>query len=170
MRKSLLLAFTVATVAAAADAPTALTAPLEPLAFWVGHCWEGKFADGKSTDKHCFEPMLGGQFVRDRHVVRGDQPDYSGETIYWLDPTTKQISYMYFNSQGGVSKGTVEVQDKRLQFPNEKYTDPKGQVQQYRTSWARTDAGGYVALTEQESAGKWVEAWKVQFSRVPDAR
>jgi hypothetical protein len=168
MRNSLLLALTVVLTASAADAPAGLTAPLQPLAFWVGLCWEGQFADGKSTDRHCFEAMLDGQFVRDRHVVRGDQPDYSGETIYWLDPATKQISYIYFNSAGGVSKGTVEVQDARLQFPNEKYTGPDGQVQQYRTSWSRTDTGGYVAVTEQESAGKWVEAWKVKFSRVPD--
>ncbi|HEY7379504.1 MAG TPA: hypothetical protein VH542_12530 [Steroidobacteraceae bacterium] len=168
MRNSLLLALTVVISASAADAPTGLTAPLQPLAFWVGHCWEGKFADGRSTDKHCFEPMLGGQFVRDRHVVRGDQPDYSGETIYWLDPATKQISYMYFNSQGGVSKGTVQVQGARLQFPGEEYTGADGKVQRYRTSWERVGAGGYVALTEQESSGNWVEAWRVHFSRVAD--
>jgi len=67
---------------------------------------------------------------------------------------------------GGVSKGTVEVQGARLQFPNEEYTGPDGKVQKYRTVWDRAGADGYVAVTEQEASGKWVEAWRVHFSRV----
>jgi len=175
MRKSLLnvaartagFALVFATMASATDAPKP-NSTMQPLDFWVGHCWEGKFADGKSVDRHCFEPMLGGHFVRDRHIVRGDQPDYSGETIYWLDPGTKRINYMYFNSIGGVSKGTVDVQSAGLQFPSEQYTGADGKPQSYRTRWDRVGTNGYVALTEQESSGKWVEAWKVQFARVAD--
>ena len=34
---------------------------------------------------------------------------------YWMDKSTRQISYMYFASDGGVSNGTVEVQDRDAQ-------------------------------------------------------
>ena len=73
---------------------------------------------------------------------------------------------MYFASDGGVSTGTVEVQDRTLRFPNEKYTGPDGKEQTFRTVWERKGEDGYVAVTEQESAGKWVEAWRVAFTRV----
>jgi hypothetical protein len=173
MRKSLLnpaaraivCTLAVATIASATDAPVP-EKPLQPLDFWVGHCWEGKFADGKATDRHCFEPMLDGHFVRDRHVVRGEKPDYSGETIYWFDAATKRIKYMYFNSIGGVSTGTVDAQGERLQFPSEEYKLGDGQVQTFRTSWDRDGTDGYIARTEQQAPGKWVEVWKVHFSRV----
>ena len=141
-------------------------APLQPLEFLVGHCWQGAFPDGKSVDRHCFEPVYEGHFIRDRHVVSGEQPVYSGETVYWMDKGTQQIKYLYFASDGGVSTGTVEVQDRTLRFPNEKYMGSDGKEQTLRTVWERKGEDGYVAVTEQEAAGKWVEAWRVAFTRV----
>jgi hypothetical protein len=41
----------LAGAAAAAPAPAEL---LKPMAFLAGHCWKGTFADGKTTDEHCF--------------------------------------------------------------------------------------------------------------------
>ena len=140
--------------------------PLQPLEFLVGHCWQGAFPDGKSMDKHCFESVFDGRFIRDRHVVSGERPAYSGETIYWMDKSTQRINYLYFASDGGVSTGMVEVQDRTLRFPNEKYTGPDGKAQTFRTVWERKGEDGYVAVTEQENAGKWVEAWRVAFTRV----
>jgi hypothetical protein len=54
-------------------------APYQPLAFLVGHCWQGTFPDGKATDGHCFSWIYGSKFVRDEHVVHsGDgHPDGS---------------------------------------------------------------------------------------------
>jgi Protein of unknown function (DUF1579) len=154
----------LAGVASAADSP------LQPLDFLVGHCWRGAFPDGKAVDTHCFESMLGGHFVRDRHVVRGERPDYSGESIYWFDPKSNRVSYVYFNSDGGQSTGTLAVDGERLQFGDETYTGPDGKVQRYRTVWERKGADAYVATTEQEANGTWTGAWRIEFARVPPAK
>src|SRR5262245_15982451 len=82
-------------LAQAADAPSA---PLAPLAFLAGYCWDGAFADGKRTDKHCYQWVYGGKFLRDRHVVSGGKEPYQGETLYFWDSETQKIAYIYFNS------------------------------------------------------------------------
>jgi hypothetical protein len=43
-------------------AAPAFAGSYEPLAFLAEHCWQGTFADGKTTDKHCFSWVYGGKF------------------------------------------------------------------------------------------------------------
>src|SRR5579863_2272317 len=81
--------------------------PLAPLDFLVGHCWTGDFPQGMGKDTHCFAPMYGGKFVRDKHVLHGKQGDYLGETIYAFDPKQKQIVYWYFSSDGDMDSSRV---------------------------------------------------------------
>jgi hypothetical protein len=150
----------------ASGSALAADAQLQPLEFLVGHCWQGAFPDGKATDKHCFENVFDGKFIRDRHVVTSERPPYSGETIYWMDHNSRQINYLYFASDGGVSTGIVEVKDGVLTFPNEKYTGSDGKSQTLRTVWQRKGDNEYLAVTEEEKAGKWIEAWRIDFKRV----
>ena len=162
MRKLTIALLLAAGVASAAEAP------LAPLEFLVGHCWSGTFPDGKSTDTHCFESSLGGRLIYDKHVVRGDKPDYSGESVWYVDPKSKRVTFMYFNSIGGVSTGTLEeAQGTRLRFSDEAYTGSDGKKQKYRTVWERKGEDGYVALTEQQKGDQWVEAWRIEFKRTP---
>ncbi len=161
MRKLVVVLLLAAGVASAEEAP------LAPLEFLVGSCWSGKFPDGKSTDTHCFESSLGGRLIYDKHVVRGDKPDYSGESVYYVDPQSKRVTFMYFNSIGGVSTGTLDAQGTRLQFADEEYTGADGKKQKYRTVWEQKGSDGYVALTEREAGDKWVEAWRIEFRRTP---
>ena len=60
----------------------------------------------------------------------------------------------------------MEPQGNRLHFPNESYQGPDGKTQTFRTVWERKDAEHYLAITEEERAGKWIEAWRVEFSKV----
>ena len=60
------------------------------------------FQHGKGKDTHCYEPMYGGKFIRDKHVVKGKQGDYLGETTYGFDPRAKQIVYWYISSDGDI--------------------------------------------------------------------
>jgi len=142
--------------------------PLQPLGFLLGHCWRGSFPDGKSVDTHCFEGVYG-KFVRDRHFVQREGADYCGESVYWWDPRARAVTYLYFNSDGGTSTGTMTAAGQRLQFADEVYTAPDGDKQTYRTSWMRGEKG-YVAVTEQQKQGGWKEAWRIEFTRMePDA-
>ena len=143
----------------------------EPLAFLVGSCWRGVFADGKTVDVRCLEPVFGGKFVRERHVVRGGARVYRGETLYQWDATAGKIGYTYWNSDGGVSTGTMDVDGPRRVFPAERYTDSKGRAREFRTTWLVESDSAWVMTTEERRPdGRWAAAWRVAFRRDPSAR
>jgi hypothetical protein len=143
-------------------APPAADSPLAPLSRLAGHCWKGEFAEGGSWDRHCFEWAYDGQFLHDRHVVTGKRAPYGGETWYRYDAKAQRISYHYFNSQGGYSEGDVHPAQNELHFPEERY-EQDGKTMVLRTIWRF--AGDAKMLAEQQRDGKWVEAWRIAFSR-----
>jgi hypothetical protein len=161
---SALVAVAALAPASAADSP--LTSQLEPLAFLAGQCWSGPFPGGKATDEHCFEWVYDGRFLRDRHIVRGGENPYRGETLYYWDPAEKAIAYIYFNSDGGVSRGNARADGDTLVFPSERHTLEGGAVREYGTTWKREGADRYVAVTSELKDGQWHEAWRVDFRRV----
>jgi|GEM_PF-763833 len=131
--------------AAPAPGPAALRQGLEPLAFLVGHCWRGQFPGGEQ-DTHCFESVYGGQHVRDRHEVTGGTRAYRGETLYSWDGRAGAVAYTYWNSSGGVSRGTMRPRAGRLDFGDEIYTDPQGRRTTISTHW-RLDGDAYEAVS-----------------------
>jgi len=139
----LVLALAAAAAAVPADAP-ALRSGLEPLGFLVGHCWRGHFASGEQ-DTHCFDAAYGGQHVRDHHEVTGGARLYSGETLYSIDGDA--VSYTYWNSIGGVSRGTMRPQSDGLDFGTETYRGPDGRQAAIATAWRRVGADAYEAVT-----------------------
>ena len=145
MLATLIAAALQASMAAPAPAAPQLREGLEPLAFLVGHCWRGRFPDG-SEDTHCFESVYGGQHVRDRHEVTGGAQPYRGETLYSWDSRASVVTYTYWNSSGGVSRGTMRAADGRLEFGDETYTDRQGRRATISTQW-RLDGEGYEAVT-----------------------
>jgi len=60
-----------AALALLAVQPAPLPPHFAPMAFLVGHCWEGRFESGE-VDTHCFERACNGAFIRDRHGQPGD--------------------------------------------------------------------------------------------------
>ena len=151
-----------------------LSPNLKPLAFLLGSCWRGTFADGKTTDVRCYEPVFGGKFVRERHVVRGLQAsEYRGESLYHWDGEAKQIRFTYWNSSGGVSTGAMLVDGTRRVFPTERYKGADGRTREFKTTWHVMGDTAWVMVTEEQKAGEareWVEAWRVSFVRDALAR
>lgn len=159
MLASLLLIALSAPQAAAAE-----TDPLQPLQFLVGHCWSGDLAKGGGRDTHCFEPMYGGRFVRDRHVVRGKGPDYLGESVYGFDAKRKRVVYWYWSNAGVMDNGDVEAVADALNFPEHHLTQPKDLVM--RTRWQRIGDDRYEALSEHKADdGTWKTDWKVLYAK-----
>ncbi|HJR70249.1 MAG TPA: hypothetical protein VKA43_09440 [Gammaproteobacteria bacterium] len=151
---------------ARAQAPEA-SSPLAPLAFLAGDCWKGPFPDGKRYDEHCFEWFYDGQFLRDRHVVTGDERGYRGETIYYWDPAARQVHYIYFAAAGGVSRGSMHPDDGALRFPEERYIGAGGKEEVYRSVWRPAGGDTYDVVTEALLDGQWVEAWRIHMQRLP---
>lgn len=142
--------------------------PLQPLDFLVDHCWAGDFPNGLGRDTHCFEPMFGGKFVRDKHTLHGKNGDYLGETIYAFDPEKKQILYWYFSSDGDMDSSSVLPVADGFEFPERHLTQPKDLT--LRTRWKRSGDDRYTALNERKSSdGTWQTAWKVDYVRVDAA-
>ena len=123
---------TLAGAAAAEPAPL-----LKPMAFLAGHCWKGTFQDGETTDEHCFSWMYGGSVLRDTHTVRRPgKPDLTGESTYFVDTVGKHVAFLYIESGGGSSRGTVESLSETLLFPDAQYLSD-GEALTYRARWTR---------------------------------
>lgn len=162
MRSSLLLLAVLPAMALAQ--PRSPATHFQPQAFLAGSCWKGTFPDGKQVDEHCFEWVYDGQFLRDRHTVKGGSSPYGGETIYYFDAPSKAVHYLYINVLGGNSRGTVTAKDDVLVFPEESYSDGK-QQQTYRSSWRRDGDDAYFVATELKTPQGWKEAWRVRMQR-----
>ena len=141
--------------------PAPLKAELEPLRFLLGHCWRGEFSNG-AVDVHCFESAYGGRHVRDRHEVKGPGAPYSGETLYSWNAEAKQVEYTYWNSSGGVSRGTMAAKPDGLDFGDETYTAPDGSKVSIATMWrkAGTDAYETVSTSGADPTGSRVVRYR----------
>ena len=160
----ILLAALIAMLSGTTFAADVVAPHFEPMAFLVGHCWLGQFPGGKITDEHCFEWVYGGKFLRDKHMVRGGPEEYLGETLYAWDAGKKQVAYTYWESDGGVSTGTVSPEKDRLVFPDAIYDD-NGKKIVLRSSWERQGDRKYKALTEQKNGDNWRELRNIVYVR-----
>jgi hypothetical protein len=148
----------------AAHAATA-NAPYEPLAFLVGHCWSGTLPNGKQSDRHCFKWIYDQKFIRDEHVVTGDGPDRPGESIYFWNAASKTLEYLYIESGGGSSKGTVVSEGNTLVFPVTSYVED-GKKITYRSRWVRTGDDSYDVVTEFRGVHRWTPGFSFQMHRL----
>lgn len=138
----------------------------EPLAYLAGHCWKGVFPGGKQSDEHCFSWIYDGKFLRDRHTVRSaGQPDSLGESIYFWDSASHQIQYLYIESDGGFSRGSVSADKEALVFPDTSYVE-NGKTQIYRSRWQRNGESAYDVVTEFQAKDGWAPGFKVHMERV----
>ena len=162
---TLLLAHAAANGAAPPAAPPAQG--YQPLAFLVGHCWKGTFPGGQVTDEHCFSWIYGGKFVRDEHVVHrsGGRPDDFGESIYLFDTASGELQYLYIESAGGFSRGTVTAAPDALVFPATTLTEA-GHAQTYRSRGQRRGDDTYEVVTEFQQSDRWVPTLSLQMHRV----
>ena len=139
---------------------------LKPMAFLAGHCWKGTFPDGKRTDEHCFAWMYGGHVLRDTHTVRASgKPDFSGESTYYVDSAGNRLEFLYVESTGGFSRGTVESLPEALLFPDTQYISD-GEAMVYRARWTRQGDKAYEAWSEAQTPTGWATMFKVVLKRV----
>jgi len=151
-----------------ATTATAAESPYAPLDFLAGHCWKGTLPGDRGEDTHCFTHIYGEQFVRDVHVVRAaSHPDYRGESIYYWDSLSKALRYLYVESEGGSSAGTLNSADDTLVFPPTEYQQD-GKTQVYRSRWKKSGADAYEVLTEFKKGDQWTLGWSVHMVKIAD--
>ena len=139
----------------------------KPMAFLAGHCWKGDFADGKTTDVHCFSWLYEGKALRDVHTVRSPgRPDYVGESTYFWDSAAKQVSYVYVENMGGLGRGQVEATPTGIAFPGSQYING-GKTMDLRVQWNRAGDDAYEAWAETKNKDAWVTMYKMVLKRLP---
>lgn len=149
----------------AAGVQAAPVAPLQPMAFLAGHCWKGTFADGKTTDEHCFQWQYQDHVLRDVHTVRAaGRPDYVGETLYYFDSASAKVAFLYVENGGGYSRGNMVASQDGLEFPETDYVDA-GKVLRYRVHWTPTAADSYQAHSEMLLNGQWTTQFRLQMKK-----
>jgi hypothetical protein len=158
-----IIAALLALAASPAD-PSQLRSELQPLSFLVGHCWRGEFARTGQRDTHCFESVYGGQHVRDRHEVTGKADIYRGETLYSWNGEARRVEYTYWNSLGGVSRGTMTPKPGLLDFGSEEHVRSDGARIAYTTAWRPVGDKAYevVSASSDSPSGERV----VRYQRV----
>lgn len=161
--RALLPSLAVTAITAAPPNFPGPTPDFRPLQFLVGHCWVGAFPDGRATDEHCFEWVFDRKFIRDRHLVRGRAAPYEGETLYGWDARAARITWWYWNSDGDVLTGTVDVTPHGLVFPTRLET-PQGPVE-LRATWIRTGPDTYRVDQAKRDGDRWAPLWTMEFRR-----
>jgi hypothetical protein len=152
-------------LAAGPAAPAQVREELKPFQFLVGSCWTGTFPDGKATDTHCFEPVYGGQFIRDTHVVKGGPKAYEGESIHAWDAQKKKLVYVYWANSGSISFGTSEPQASgEIVFPLADVASSAGTVA-IKSTWTARGADSYEVSSSQLESGQWRELWRMVMKR-----
>ncbi len=133
-----------------------------PLSWLTERCWIGTFPDGKTTDQHCYGWEYGDKFILDRHVVRGDGPDYRGQTIYAWDPDRARIVFWYWTNQGTFSSGEVLVEGEVVVFP-ETHVGDDG-ITELRSELSRQGDDAYRIVQRRRKPGAdWEALWTITY-------
>jgi hypothetical protein len=152
----------LACVGASAD-----TNPLAPMSFFQG-CWRGVFAGSATvTDERCLEPMLGGAYIRDTHVVHGGPQPYAGEAVYGYDPQAHRIAVTYY-AQDGIERGFADPAGQGLSFPQTDFVGADGSVVTLRARWTPDGPDRFIAVAEFFEHGRWVEHLHITYTRAPE--
>lgn len=143
------------------------TPVMDAMAFFVGSCWDGVFSDGQSTDRHCLRAMNKGHFVRDRHFVDGARGPYGGETIFSWDAEEGRIVYVYFDTAGGKSEGTLIPVDDGFKAPDEVYEMGDGRSMTIASAWVITGPDSWEQRTQDVSGDAPKTLWTIAYDRAP---
>lgn len=162
--RALVLALALAACATPARAQDASAmAPLAPL---MG-CWRGTFEGQPAiSDERCFEPMLGGSYVRDTHTVR--PTTYAGESVYFFDTQTRRLSFTYYAGGGGMSSGSVRAEGETLVFDDYTFVNADGTTLRLRGTWRFEGRDRFVAASEREEGGRWAPFMRITYVRAPE--
>lgn len=148
---------------------TAYAAPpaMEPILLLAGHCWEGQFEGTEGVDRHCFEWLPGGHFLRDTHAIETEGESYQGETIFAVEGGSGEITYTYYNSLGGISRGSISMAKGGVLKAEERHIGRDGNVQNYRSRLTFDDNGnGYRVESTRLNEGEWQTVRRTHYSRV----
>jgi hypothetical protein len=77
--------------------------------------------------------------------VKGPGAPYRGETLYSWDGAAKRVAYTYWNSEGGVSRGTMAATSEGLDFGDQSYAD--GRRMTISTLWRKVGADSYETVS-----------------------
>jgi hypothetical protein len=91
--------------------------------------------------------------------------DYLGESIYFWDSVAHKLQYLYIESAGGSTVGSVEASSDTLSFPDATAQE-SGHTVVYRSPWHKTGDDAYDVITEFKKKDGWVPAFSAHMKRI----
>ena len=132
---ALIVASAFAIVCAHTQTPAPSAAALEPIAFLTAHEWDAKLPDspdGKKKKIHArFTWTQNRQAVRiSNELITDGRASPYVDGLYAWDPQQRVIAFWYVDAKGGLTKGTVKLEDGKLVHEFQE-TEPDGKTAEY---------------------------------------
>jgi hypothetical protein len=131
----------------------------------AGSCWSGTRSDRVTLDTQCYLPqyqrLMRGSFKAE---VAGNVV-FEGDAVFALDPEgSGKVVYTQWGTDGGYATGEMKVDGDTLVFHSRNVDGSEWLV---RHVWRRTGPDGYRVTRERKEDAKWVEAFTVEYKRIP---
>ena len=130
--------------------------PMAPLRFLSGQCWRGQFGESPAYDVMCAEDMPGGH-IKARHMVRGIDGEYRGETVYFYDTEQQRIRFHYYTSLGAFQQGVVSFDGERFHLDPIRHVRADGTILHLRATGEKLGNGNYRTTTHFWREDYWGE-------------
>lgn len=158
----LALVTTLATVGAEQGSLDANLQPLQPfLGSWRGE-FKGSTPEKPMIDVSFWERALNGKAVRVIHSI--NEGSYGGETFITWDAEKKGIVYHYFTTAGFQTKGTMQVDGKKL-VCHELVTGSAGGATEVKATYELREDGTLQSKANYLKNGSWEEGREVTYKR-----
>lgn len=153
-----------------ADETNSLAKGLEPLRPFLGKTWKGEFRNSTPEkprfDVQRWERALNGKAVRVIHSV--NEGAYGGESIIMPNPKTSAVEFHYFTTAGFITRGTMEVEGRKLITHEEVTGDANGTTKVKGTTELLPD-GSMRVRTSYFKNGAWEEGRDMTYKETPSA-
>ena len=147
-----------------------LAKPLEALRPFLGKTWKGQFKDSTPEkpmfDVQRWERALNGKAVRILHSVNDGR--YGGESIVMPNPKTAKLEFHYFSTAGFVTKGTMDIEGRKLITHEEVTGEANGATKVKATTELLAD-GKLRVQSSYYKQGAWEEGRDMTYIEAPDA-
>lgn len=144
--------------------------PADPLEYlgWMkdlaGACWQGTDAEGRATDRQCYEVQFG-RFLRgtiEIGTIDNKPPGFRGDSLFHRDPKTGRIAIVLWASNGLVNLSEAVVDGGAIRFVLP-LVEGRPEV---RTSWTRQGPESFTVARETRYGEAWTTTMTVAYRKV----
>lgn len=133
----------------------------------AGACWQGRNADGQTTDTQCYSIQYGTILRGTIEIIaiHGDEAvRFEGDSVFAWNPREQRIDYSFWASDGSYGTGKAYFEGDRIIH----VADPGDGSKQAetRTVWRKLDPSAFEVTRERSTAEGWQSVLVVTYHRI----